>query len=188
MTKRLFDLFCSIFLLLVLFPLFLIIAIVIKITSQGPIIFKQQRMGYKGKTFIILKFRTMINNSAKPFDIVLKGDQRITPIGKLLRSTHLDELPQLWNVMKGEMSLVGPRPSTLDFSEKYLKKFPLFKKRFSVRPGITGPSQLFGRLWIINNRQTFVALDAEYASKQNLFWDLKILFKTIPIVLKRQGF
>lgn len=197
--KRAFDLLIC----LLLFPFFLIFFILcgtlIKLTSAGPVLYRQKRVGYRGKPFYILKFRTMFNNSDKVLEEILrsnsslnedwkryrklKKDPRITPIGKLLRRTSLDELPQIINVLKGEMSLVGPRPVTEEELDMYYKEWK--EVVLSVPPGITGLWQVSGRNLLPYEER--VRLDVEYALKHNILLDLKILFKTIFVVITGKG-
>src|SRR5476651_724088 len=150
MLKRMVDFIIAAIMFLFLLPLFILIACLVKGSSRGPIIFKQQRTGYKGLEFSLYKFRTMIDGSGKLHDIVLKGDPRITKIGTFLRSTHLDELPQLWNILMGEMSLVGPRPEPVEDVIIKIKENPSYYLLFhEIKPGLTGPVQLRGRMWRI---------------------------------------
>ncbi len=198
-SKRAFDLLIC----LLIFPFFLfffiLCGILIKLTSPGPVLYRQKRVGYKGKPFYILKFRTMFNDSDKALEEILKSnsslkedwkryrklkkDPRITPIGKLLRRTSLDELPQIINVLKGEMSLVGPRPVTEEELEMYYKEWK--EVVLSVPPGITGLWQVSGRNLLPYEER--VRLDVEYALKHNMLLDLKILFKTIFVVISGKG-
>ncbi|MBN8584688.1 MAG: sugar transferase [Ignavibacteria bacterium] len=196
--KRIFDISASGLLLLLLFPLWLCIAIAIKITSSGPVLYKTNVIGKNGKVFKWYKFRTMhANNDAKAHEIhleklitankgykKLENDPRITSVGKILRKFSLDELPQLWNVFKGSMSLVGPRPC-LPYEYEHFKDW--HKLKYKVIPGITGLAQIIAR-----NREdvTFsdsVLLDLYYADNQSLWLDLKILFKTIPVMVLGKG-
>jgi exopolysaccharide biosynthesis polyprenyl glycosylphosphotransferase len=185
------------FILLILFSwLFALIAIVIKVTSPGPVLFKQQRSGLNGKPFMIYKFRTMVTN-AEQFKHELEAmnemsgpvfkvtnDPRVTPFGKWLRKYSLDELPQLVNVLRGEMSLVGPRPLPVD----EVKRFDnlAHRRRLSVKPGLTCLWQISGRNQIADFRE-WVRLDLEYIDNWSLWLDLKILFFTIPAVLRGVG-
>lgn len=187
MLKRTIDLLVSVSLLILFLPLMLLIAGLVKATSRGPVIFRQECMGYKQAVFTIFKFRTMVHLSGRPFKMVLPGDKRVTKLGKLLRSTHLDELPQLWNVLCGEMSLVGPRPDPLDRSELCLKTNPNYRLRFEVKPGMTGILQIHGRIWALDNPQKAAALEADYIRNRNLRKDLQILVSTALAVIRRQG-
>ncbi|EME3582342.1 sugar transferase [Enterococcus faecium] len=194
MGKRGIDLVFSTVGLIVLFPLFLIVGFLIKIDSPGPIFFKQMRVGKNGSTFKIYKFRTMCFDaeeklkslkdknemSGKQFKI--KNDPRITNIGIFLRKTSIDELPQLVNVLKGEMSLIGPRPALLEEVKEYSE---YEKKRLSVLPGCSGLWQVSGR-----NNLTFdqmVELDLIYINNINFSNDLKIILKTLKVMLTNEG-
>ncbi|MBW2202647.1 MAG: sugar transferase [Deltaproteobacteria bacterium] len=189
--KRAFDMICSSTGLIVLSPLLMLVAIMIKIVSPGPVFFVQERVGYLGKHFGLLKFRTMKANTDTSVheDYIrelmktgesmkkLEHDPRIIPCGNLLRKTGLDELPQLINVVRGQMSLVGPRPCLPVEFEGYLQ---WHKRRFYTAPGITGLWQVSGK-----NRLTFkemIRRDITYEQKRSLGLDLKILFKTFPAV------
>ena len=192
--KRVLD--CTLILLAfpLLVPLMAIIALIIRRNSPGPVLFQQQRMGYRGRLFMCLKFRTMhcavetsshqshlqvlINSNAPMTKLDAAGDARIIRFGKLLRSSGLDELPQIINVLRGEMSLVGPRPCVQYEAEKYL---PWQRERFNAAPGLTGLWQVSGK-----NRTTFtrmMELDIEYARRKSFWLDLKIIFLTVPALL-----
>jgi lipopolysaccharide/colanic/teichoic acid biosynthesis glycosyltransferase len=192
--KRTLDVVAILMALPFLLPLAIVIGIVIRLVSTGPILFKQERVGYRGSRFMCLKFRTMfcgaetathqghlqqlMDSNVPMTKMDSKGDSRIIPFGKLLRSSGLDELPQLVNVLKGEMSLVGPRPCLPYEAEKYL---PWQLERFNAAPGLTGLWQVSGK-----NRTTFtkmIQLDIEYSQTKDLFLDLKIILKTIPALL-----
>ena len=196
-TKRLMDIVGSLILLLAIgWNLFLIVALLIKRNSPGPILFRQKRAGLHGEPFTMLKFRTMVsdaeqrkkeleqyNEMAGPV-FKVSNDPRITPIGRFLRRKSFDELPQLWNVLKGEMSLVGPRPLPLDEVERFDDL--AHRRRLSVKPGLTCLWQVSGR----NNVRDFrdwVRLDLEYIDNWSLWLDLKILIRTIPVVLIGTG-
>ncbi len=196
--KRIFDITASGLMMILLFPFWFITALSIKFTSRGPILYKTNVIGKNGKIFKWYKFRTMYaNNDAKAHEVhleklitankgykKLENDPRITPIGKYLRKFSLDELPQLWNVFTGSMSLVGPRPC-LPYEYEHFKDW--HKLKYKVIPGITGLAQIIAR-----NREdvTFsdsVLLDLYYADNQSLWLDLKILFKTIPVMVLGKG-
>lgn len=186
--KRFVDLFGSLFGLIALSPVFLIISILIKFTSNGPVFFKQERLGKDGKVFKIIKFRTMIVNAEKIGDgIRVKSDKdnRITKVGKILRATSLDELPQLFNVLKGDMSLVGPRPPLPFHPHKFEEYDDYQRKRFLMRPGITGLSQVTVRNSVPWDER--IKIDVEYIEKFNLWLDIKILFRTIMKIFKRES-
>ncbi|MDM9381793.1 sugar transferase [Chlorogloeopsis sp. ULAP01] len=196
LVKRCFDLFCSIILLLLLSPIYLLIALLIKFDSSGPIFFRQERIGLHGRKFKIWKFRTMVANAEKLQasleakneikDGVLfkmKDDPRVTRIGKILRLYSLDELPQLFNVFLGEMSLVGPRPLPRRDVEKFTTHHFV---RQEVLPGITGLWQVSGRS-NIDNFEDAVKLDITYIENWSLWLDLTILLKTVRVVLQKTG-
>jgi len=190
--KLLLD-FCASLLLLVLFsPVLLVVAVLVKLDSPGPVFFSQRRCGKGGREFYMLKFRTMVENAealkqhlrnevdGPMFKVT--SDPRVTRIGRLLRSLSLDELPQLLNVLRGEMSLVGPRPLA---REEMSENSAWMKARLSVKPGMTG-------LWQVKGRETrkfsdWVAFDLDYVENRSLLGDVKILLLTIPAVLRRRG-
>ncbi len=179
--KRFFDILFSGIFLIILSPILLIFSIWIKVDSKGPIFFRQERLGYRGKTFRIFKFRTMVVNAEHIGDglsIKTEGDPRITRIGRFLRKYSIDELPQLINVFIGDMSLVGPRPPVTYHPYKGIENYPDWAiKRFEMRPGITGLAQVRYR-----NSKTWderFVVDIEYVEKFNLLLDLKIIFGTV---------
>ena len=190
--KRLLDILCSFLLLVISIPLFFIIAILIKIDSKGPAFFLQKRCGKDGREFNMYKFRTMVkdaetlkkrlkNEMDGPM-FKLKNDPRITVIGGILRKLSLDELPQLLNVLKGEMSLVGPRP----LADEEMVGDDIWREiRLSVRPGMTGLWQIMGR--DSGKFSDWITYDTEYVQKRSLFMDIKILFLTITTVLCNKG-
>ncbi|OHC08204.1 MAG: hypothetical protein A3K50_04660 [Planctomycetes bacterium RIFOXYD12_FULL_42_12] len=190
--KRLLDILCSFLLLVISIPLFFIIAILIKIDSKGPVFFLQKRCGKDGREFNMYKFRTMVkdaetlkkrlkNEMDGPM-FKLKNDPRITQVGGILRKLSLDELPQLLNVLKGEMSLVGPRP----LADEEMVGDDIWREiRLSVRPGMTGLWQIMGR--DSGKFSDWITYDTEYVQKRSLFMDIKILFLTITTVLCNKG-
>jgi exopolysaccharide biosynthesis polyprenyl glycosylphosphotransferase len=195
-TKQLMDFIGALFLLIALSWLFVILAILIKLTSPGPVFFRQQRSGLNGAPFTLYKFRTMGTN-AEQFKHELEAmnemsgpvfkvtnDPRVTPIGKWLRRYSLDELPQLYNVLRTEMSLVGPRPLPVD----EVKRFDnlAHRRRLSVKPGLTCLWQISGRNQI-SDFKDWVRLDLEYIDNWSLWLDLKILIRTVPAVLIGTG-
>jgi undecaprenyl phosphate N,N'-diacetylbacillosamine 1-phosphate transferase len=179
-VKRLIDLLGSLIGMVIVFPIFIIIALSVKLTSKGPIFFKQERLGKNGRVFKIIKFRTMVVNAEKMGDglkVENESDNRITKVGKFLRATSLDELPQLWNVLVGDMSLVGPRPPVPYHPYKYEEYNDFQRKRFEMRPGITGLTQVTVRNSV--NWDERIRIDVEYIERFNLWLDIKILFKTL---------
>jgi len=195
LVKRVLDFCLSSILIIILSPLFLVIGLIIKLTSPGPVFFIQDRIGLNKRRFRLYKFRTMLQdaeeklaeledlNEASGPVFKIKDDPRVTPIGKFLRKTSVDELPQLINVLKGDMSLVGPRPLPVRDYEGFDEDW--HRRRFSVRPGITC-------LWQINGRsntsfEKWMQLDMEYIDNWSLGLDFKILFKTIPAVIRGSG-
>ncbi|MGI6114441.1 MAG: sugar transferase [Mahellales bacterium] len=179
-VKRLIDLLGSLIGMVIVFPIFIIIALSVKLTSKGPIFFKQERLGKNGRVFKIIKFRTMVVNAEKMGDglkVENESDNRITKVGKFLRATSLDELPQLWNVLVGDMSLVGPRPPVPYHPYKYEEYNDFQRKRFEMRPGITGLTQVTVRNSVSWDDR--IRIDVEYIERFNLWLDIKILFKTL---------
>jgi len=183
--KRFFDFICSGIGLVVISPFLLIISILVKTSSEGPIFFQQERLGRKGQVFKIIKFRTMVVNAEKigsGIKISGKNDDRITRIGRLLRATSMDELPQLVNVLKGDMSLVGPRPPVTYHPYKGYDNYPEWAKpRFEMRPGMTGLVQISTRSKATWDER--MKIDLEYIEKFSVFFDIKILLATVKTVL-----
>ena len=188
--KRFFDFLLSFFLIIVLSPFFVLIGLMIMLNSKGPIIYSQERLGFKGIPYRIYKFRSMIVNAEEESGPVWASDDdpRITPIGKILRKYRIDELPQLINVVLGQMSLIGPRPERPYFTKKLKEKFPLYDRRFRVRPGITGWSQIKHPSDIEEEdvRQK-LRYDFYYIENLSLNLDLKILISLIVVVLSGKG-
>jgi lipopolysaccharide/colanic/teichoic acid biosynthesis glycosyltransferase len=194
LAKGAMDVLLSAFLLALFAPVLGLAMLLIKLTSRGPVIFPQPRIGYQGRQFSMYKLRTMVNGAERLEDELAEGsedrtflkienDPRVTPLGRWLRKTSIDELPQLVNVLRGEMSLVGPRPLLLcDF-----RKFPRYEqlRRFSVKPGITGLWQVSGRSTLPDSER--LRLDREYVERWSLWLDLKILARTLPVVLSTRG-
>lgn len=182
--KRFGDIFFSGLGLIIGFPFILIIGILVKASSKGPIFFLQERLGRKGKVFKIIKFRTMVVNAENigtGIKVDGKGDPRITKIGKILRATSMDELPQLFNVFKGDMSLVGPRPPVVYHPYNGFDNYPEWAKpRFQMRPGMTGLVQISTRSK--SSWDDRMKIDLEYIDKFNVLFDIKILFGTIKTV------
>lgn len=184
--KRAIDLVCAVFLLLfmIAIPLLIVIPIVIKLTSKGPAIFTQERVGKDGKVFKIYKFRTMLipEESFDENGNQLEPKQRITRVGKILRKTSLDEITQVFNILNGTMSLVGPRPTLPYQTERYT---PEQRRRLDMRPGITGWAQVNGRNDLTWSEK--IEYDIEYIDKFSIWFDIKILFRTVAVVLKQDG-
>jgi exopolysaccharide biosynthesis polyprenyl glycosylphosphotransferase len=195
LAKRLIDICGSAVLLLAAAPLLLVVALLIKLDSPGPILFSQERVGLHKRRFKLIKFRTMVNGAERQQPLLehlneadgpvfkIRDDPRITRLGKFLRRFSIDELPQLFNVLKGEMSLVGPRPLPVRDVERIAVQW--HKRRLSMKPGVTC-------LWQVNGRsdvsfEHWVDMDLEYIDKWTLGLDLKILLKTIPVVLRGAG-
>lgn len=179
--KRVLDLICSCLALIILWPIFLIIALLVKINLGSPILFVQQRVGKDDKVFNHIKFRSMTNEKDK-FGQLLSNEQRLTKFGKMLRATSLDELPQLINVIKGEMSIIGPRPLPVKYLSLYTEEQ---RKRHKVRPGLSNISAVTGRNKLAWEEK--FEKDVWYVSNISFFLDCKILIKTIIVVLKREG-
>ena len=177
--KPFLDFFVGAFLLLLLSPILLVIGLLIKLTSQGPLFFLQERVGLSGRTFMIMKFRTMIDKERSEHKEIFKGDSEVTKIGYYLRRYKLDELPQIVNILKGDMSLVGPRPC-LAAQLKFFNDDAQY--RILVRPGMTGLAQVNGNIFLSWEERW--KYDREYVENLSATLDLEILFKTIRIVLK----
>lgn len=178
--KKLLDLTLALILIILLSPIMLIISVMIKLDSKGPVIFKQIRSGKNNKNFTLYKFRSMTCNN-NLYDTSV--EDQVTKVGRILRKTSLDELPQLFNILKGEMSFIGPRPWIVDYA-KYFTRHQM--RRLEVLPGITGLAQCSGRnnLGIIER----IDIDVEYVENMSLFLDIYIVLKTIKSVLKKEGF
>ena len=201
-SKRVSDILGSLFALIILSPLFVLLAILIRIDSNGPVIFSHERVGKGGKNFKFYKFRSMVDNAEdilnsspnllKEYEnnsYKIKEDPRLTRIGKFLRFYSLDELPQFWNVLKGDMSLVGPRAYRPVELIKQQEVYPETKKYvnslLTTRPGLTGPWQVGGRSKI--NFDQRVKMDAQYAARRSLLYDIGIILKTPLAVVKGDG-
>lgn len=181
--KRLIDIILSLLFLIILSPLFILIPLLIKLTSRGNVFYVQKRVGENGKIFNLIKFRTMIEGAEDLTGPVLSSeeDKRVTLIGKFLRKTHLDEIPQFINVIKGEMSIVGPRPERPEFFEKIEKNIPYFAYRVRLKPGITGLAQILGKYDTTPEEK--IKYDLIYISNWSPFFDFYILLLTIKKII-----
>jgi putative colanic acid biosynthesis UDP-glucose lipid carrier transferase len=191
LAKRIFDVVVSAVLLVLLAVPLAMVALAIKLTSRGPVIFRQRRYGLDGREILVWKFRSMtVCDNGHSVAQATKNDSRITPLGAILRRTSIDELPQLLNVLGGSMSLVGPRPHAAAHNEQYRKMIAGYMLRHKVKPGITGLAQVRG--WrgetdTLDKMQRRVECDHEYIREWSLWLDIKILFGTLFVVLKRQN-
>ncbi len=184
--KRLFDILAAVAGIVLLAPVIAIIFICLKVTYRGGVIFKQERIGYKGRPFTIYKFRTMVENSEEEGmpQLAEPNDDRLTGIGKVLRNHHLDELPQLWNVLIGDMSFVGYRPERKYFIEKIMEIRPDYQQLYAIRPGITSMATIYNGY--TNNMEKMIRrldMDLDYLQHISLATDLKILFATALNIL-----
>lgn len=180
----------ALLLVLALSPVLLVISVLIKLDSPGPVIFRQKRLGYRGKEFEIYKFRTMVTNAENMGDgLVIRdeSDNRITRTGRLLRKTSLDELPQFFNIVKGQMCFVGPRPPVTYHPYQGYEGYPVrARKRFDMRPGITGLAQVS-----LRNAGTWderIALDVEYVENYSLWMDIKLIFRTAFSMINKEEY
>jgi len=180
---RLVDIFLSFFILLLSLPIFLIAAFAIKFDSKGPVFFIHERTGYKGEKFKMIKFRGMVNNALEVGpELTQLNDPRITRVGKFLRRTSMDELPQFINVIKGEMSIIGPRPEIISITDNYN---PEQREVFNYKPGITGISQINGRQMLTPDKR--IKMEIDYYKRATIISNFKILLKTFKVVLSNEG-
>ena len=186
-VKRIVDFVCALVLLLPISFVLLPAAIAIKLTSSGPVLFRQTRYGRNLKPFTIFKLRTMtVEENGDAFRQAVKGDARITRVGAFLRKTSMDELPQIFNVLRGDMSLVGPRPHATKHDNEFRTLIPGYERRFRVRPGITGLAQIKGHRGPTETVEAMakrVKYDVEYTNTASALLDLKILFATVLVVV-----
>jgi len=187
-AKRALDVFAALIALLVFLPLLFCIAMAVRMESPGPVIFKQRRTGHRGRIFTIYKFRTMtVVEDCADIRHATKDDKRVTAIGALLRKLSLDELPQFLNVLKGDMSLVGPRPHALAHDTLYGERIPAYMDRFRAKPGLTGLAQVSGYRGEIRELKCMVDrvnADNDYVENWSFGRDLWIMLRTVPLVLK----
>jgi exopolysaccharide biosynthesis polyprenyl glycosylphosphotransferase len=186
-TKRLLDIAVSVTLGLLLLPFLLGLGALVRLTSRGPALFVQERVGVRGQPFRMLKFRTMVQGAEAASGPVLSGpdDPRVTALGRLMRRTRLDEAPQLWNVATGAMSLVGPRPERPEFVARYEEANPFYARRHLVRPGLTGLAQVHGRY--DSDYAHKLRYDLMYVNSASFGMDLRLLFATVRIVITGAG-
>ena len=186
--KRGFDIVAALLALLLFLPLLLLVMVVIQVESPGPAIFRQRRTGYRGRVFTILKFRTMtVTEDSGEIRQATKDDVRVTAVGAMLRKLSVDELPQLWNVLRGDMSIVGPRPHALAHDEYYGAVIPTYAARFRAKPGLTGYAQVNGFRGEIDDMRCMsdrIAADNSYIEEWSLALDVAILLKTIPLIFR----
>lgn len=188
--KRFFDIVIAILGLIITAPFIPIIALIIRLESSGPIIFKQIRTGRNGKPFLAMKFRSMMDNAEKNgAQWATKNDSRVTRFGRIMRKTRLDEIPQLVNILRGEMSFVGPRPERPEFIEMLVKEIPFYQERHLVRPGLAGWAQLKGPSYGGSKEETLekIKYDLYYIKNRTIFFDLTIILKTARVVLGGKG-
>lgn len=183
--KRIIDIIVSIVGLILTSPILLLTAIAIKLESPGPVIFKQKRLGLNGKSFHIFKFRSMCEDAEKGGVYETKGDARVTKVGKIIRKTSIDELPQFVNILKGDMSLIGPRPALTYHPWPYSEYTTKQREMFNVKPGVTGWAQVNGRKDVEWNKR--IELNIEYVNNVSLMFDLMIFLKTFFKVVKMEG-
>jgi putative colanic acid biosysnthesis UDP-glucose lipid carrier transferase len=188
--KRVFDIIVSFTALVCLLPLFLVVGCLIKAQSAGPVFYTQTRNGKDGKTFSILKFRSMKHVSTDEFTQCEIKDSRVTAIGKFIRKTSIDELPQLINVLLGQMSIVGPRPHPVELDAKYVGSIPFYMNRYVVKPGLTGLAQIRGLRGLTPDVATMakrISADLDYAHHVSFFRDFRIILGTIPAIVMPQN-
>lgn len=186
MIKRAFDVICALIGLVVLSPVFFIIYIVLRTQEKGPVIYRQERIGYGGKPFEILKFRTMTTDSEENGvpKLADSDSEHITPVGGFLREHHLDELPQLWNVLRGDMSFVGPRPERKYFIDQIMERDPNYEYIYLMYPGLTSDATIYnGYTNTVDKMLVRLQMDLDYLQRRSLWLDLKIVLKTGCFIL-----
>lgn len=185
-VKRVVDIVLALIGIVLAFPFMLIIALGIKLYDRGPVLYKQERLTKDGKIFMIYKFRSMsVNSEREGARLAAKRDDRITPVGRVIRAIHFDELPQLFNILKGEMSMVGPRPERPEIAEQYTEEIPEFVLRLKVKAGLTGYAQVYGKY----NTTPYdkLKLDLTYIENYSLWMDIKTLFLTFKVLFVREN-
>ncbi|MDC7723236.1 sugar transferase [Priestia megaterium] len=186
LCKRMFDIVISFMALMVLLPVILLFALIVMIETPGSPFFLQERLGQRGRPFTIMKLRSMYSDAEKNgAQWAVKNDSRVTKVGKLIRQTRIDELPQLWNVLKGDMSIVGPRPERAVFIEEFQKTLPAFSQRLAVKPGLTGWAQINGGYELTPAEK--LELDLYYIQHTNIRFDVKIMIKTLRVIVTGDG-
>lgn len=185
--KRICDIIFGIIFGIISLPIILVFAILIKATSKGPVFFKQQRVGYMGQPITIVKLRSMRNDAEKKTGAVWakKDDPRVTSVGRFMRKKRIDELPQFWSIIKGDMSLVGPRPERFVLTQKFYERWPEFPQRLRIIPGLTGYAQIHGGYDLKPNEKC--KLDDFYIKNYSLGLDFKVAFKTLKIIFAGDG-
>ena len=184
--KRSVDIVVSLIALVILSPIFLIVALAIKLDDHGPVFYSQTRLTYQGKLFKVLKFRSMrIDAEKNGAQLAKENDDRITKVGRVIRKFRLDELPQIINILKGDMTLVGPRPERPEIAKEYEKTLPQFKYRLNVKAGLTGYAQIYGRY--NTSPEDKLKLDLMYIGKYSLLLDLELIFKTVQILFEKES-
>jgi exopolysaccharide biosynthesis polyprenyl glycosylphosphotransferase len=185
-VKRLMDIVLSAIGIVIASPFMLVIALLIKLYDHGPVFYRQVRLTKDGKRFRIIKFRSMRVNSEKDgARLMVKGDKRVTPVGRVLRNIHFDELPQLFNILKGDMSIVGPRPERPEIFTRYEEEIPEFCFRLKVKAGLTGYAQVYGKY----NTTPYdkLKLDMIYIENFSLLMDLKLILMTVKILFQKEN-
>lgn len=184
--KRIFDIICSVLMLVLLSPLLLLIALLVKCYDGGPVFYKQERLTKDGKVFLVYKFRSMrVDSEKQGARLAMKGDSRVTPVGRILRNIHFDELPQLFNIIKGDMSLVGPRPERPEIAAQYTREIPEFAYRLKVKAGLTGYAQVYGKY----NTTPYdkLKLDLTYIENYSFVLDLQLIATTVKILFQKEN-
>jgi exopolysaccharide biosynthesis polyprenyl glycosylphosphotransferase len=185
-VKRIMDILLSAIILVVFSPLFLVLALLIRLTDGGPVFYTQERLTMNGRSFRIIKFRSMRMDSEKDgARLAMKDDDRITPVGRFMRRTHIDELPQILNIFRGDMSFVGPRPERPEIALEYEKSIPEFSFRLKVKAGLTGYAQVYGKY----NTTPYdkLKLDLTYIENYSLWTDFKLILMTMKVIFQKEN-